>query len=206
MSRAQKFVCVLLAFCAGAGGLVMLLSARGLVLQAGPADSGRILKGLLLAIVLLLALLCNTALARSAKEPARQLFLGLAVTAEGLIVALLLFLLVFLDTGPRYFTLRAPGGQAVVVREESWLLAGFGEFYLPVGPGLLRDTGVGYTADDGFRPFSAGLYELEEGEDCLTVRCHTGSGGLWEQRVIPFCTIAIYKIGAACKRLAAGPP
>lgn len=92
------------------------------------------------------------------------------------VLAVLILTLTIQETEPRYFYFTSPDGALnVIVKEESWLFGGWGSFYEPVSPCLMRKVGD-YGADDGFRPFTAGAYELEWGESALIVRYGFESG------------------------------
>jgi len=183
--RFQRVILILLAVCAGGMALLCLLGGMGFTPVIGQVDSGEIVMLALLLIFLLVLLVWGDgAIVRSTKGWGRGIALTAALAAEGLFLAVLLFFLALGDCGTRYIHLPAPEGRpTLVAREESWLQGGWGSFYWQTRPGWLRDTGVTYITDDGFRPFEHGCYELEWAEDSVTVRFDTSAG--WDSRVVP---------------------
>lgn len=178
----KKVFCVILGVCAG--GTVLLCGIDD-TLVIGQVDSGKIICALLLIAVLTLMVWGDWSIARSTKGWERRIALTTVVTVELLYLAAGLFFLALGDRNPQYVALPAPEGRPVLVaREESWLLGGWGRFYWQKRPWLLRDTGVDYTTDDGFRPFACGCYELDWGEDSVTVRFSTAAG--WDSRELAY--------------------
>lgn len=178
----KKIFCVILSLCFGG---IVLLCWMDYTLVIGTVDSGRMIYGLILIFVLTLIVWIDWAIARSTRGWERVVALTFSVAVEVLFLSTAIFLLALGDRSPRYVVLPAPEGRpTLVAQEESWLLGGWGRFYWQKRPWLLQDTGVTYTTDDGFRPFAHGDYELEWGEDSVTVRFDIAAG--WDSRTVPY--------------------
>lgn len=185
--RFQRVIWTLLAVCAGGMLLLWLIGRMGFLMVIGPVDSEVIAKVLLVIFLLTLMVWGDRVISRSTEGWTKKISLAAARIAEGLFMAMTLFAMLFTYCSPRYTPFPSPDGEAVlVVQEESWLLGGWGRFYWQAGPGLLRDTGVTYSTDDGFRPFEFGAYELEWEEDQVIVHYDYGTGtGFWKTCTVP---------------------
>lgn len=181
----QKVIWTLLAVCAGGAVLLFIIGDMGFVLVVGETDSGDIWAVLILVFLLALIAWGDGAIVKFTKGRVRKGALTIALVLEGLFMGIVLFSLAFGDCNTQYIPFQSPGKDNVlVVAEESWLLGGWGRFYWQVFPGLLRDTGVTYYTDDGFRPFKYGACELEWEKDYVTVRFSTGGMG-WRSCTVP---------------------
>lgn len=185
--RFQRAVWVLLAVCAGGMFLLWMIGRMGFLLVIGPVDSGVIIKVLLVIFLLTLMVWGDKVISRSTEGWTKKISLTAAHVVEGLFMTMTLFAMLFTYCSPRYTLFPSPDGESIlVVQEENWLLAGWGRFYWQVCPGLLRDTGVDYSTDDGFRPFEFEAYELEWEEDQVIIHYNYGNGyGIWKTCIVP---------------------
>lgn len=62
----------------------------------------------------------------------------------------------------------------IVVKEQSYLLAGYGDIYEVTAPGIMTLVGD-YTTDDGYRPFSDSKYYFEWSDDSFILYYYYGS-------------------------------
>lgn len=105
----------------------------------------------------------------------------------GFIVLAVLFvsLLMGFITEPRYYVYHSPNQQdAIVIEEEAFLLAGYGNVYVMENAFFMKQAGD-YTTDDGYRPFMNNDFKLEWGEDEVTVIYGFGSMGEQKEVVVP---------------------
>ena len=63
----------------------------------------------------------------------------------------------------------------IVVKEKSFLLAGYGDIYEVIAPGVMSPIGE-YTTDDGYRPFSDNKFSFEWHKDGCTLTYYYGAG------------------------------
>lgn len=180
--RFQRVIWALLAACAG--GIVLLVLIDGM-LVIGPVDSSDIFGILLLIFLLALLAWGDGAIAAFMRGWERVAALVFVLLVEGLLLLTVLFFSVYFYTNPTYYPIYDPAGEVgLVVRQECWLFKGWGQFYLPAGPCLLRSTGVTYEAKDCW-PFSDGRhYEIEWSEESIVIHYDNGMGE-WETRTVP---------------------
>lgn len=183
--RFQRVIWALLAVCAGGFLLLWVISGRGLMLVLGPVDSSDLFGILLLMLLLVLLVWGDGAIVAFLKGWERVVSLVFVLIVEGLLLLTVLLFSVYFYTNPTYSPIYASDGEVrLVVRQECWLFKGWGQFYLPAGPCLLRRTGVTYEAKDCW-PFSDGRhYEIEWSEESIVIHYDNGMGE-WETRTVP---------------------
>ena len=183
--RFQRVIWALLAVCAGGVFLMCMVSGRGYALVFGQVDDGTIAWTLISIFLLALVIWGDGAIVAFLKGWERAAALVFVLMVEGLLLLTVLFFSVYFYTNPTYSPIYAPDGEVgLVVRQECWLFKGWGQFYLPAGPCLLRRTGVTYEAKDCW-PFSDGRhYEIEWSEESIVIHYDNGMGE-WETRTVP---------------------
>lgn len=68
-----------------------------------------------------------------------------------------------------YHSFTSDDGRVLVVKEQSFLLAGWGDIYVKTAPFVIKHVGD-YISDDGFMPVSADCYEVEWGDEEVIFR------------------------------------
>lgn len=183
--KVHTAILVLLAVCVGGVVLLCLIGGMGYTLVVGQVDSGKMIWALVLIFLLVTMIWADGGIVESTKGWARWVSLAAAVFLEGTILMMILLVAIIFGAGGKYAPLYKPSGEVgLVVREESWFFDSWGEFYLPVGPCLLRGTGVAYSAHDIWPFSSQSSYEMEWGEGSVIIRYNNGMGE-WETRTVP---------------------
>lgn len=187
MRRNMRFLWPILAAVCGCGWmLIQLLGGYDLYLHLGGLNSRRAAGALLFLCLVFLFIWADMALGRSVQTKGGRIGLCFVLLGEAFLLLVLTSWWLFGDCDPRYYTFRSPdGAYTVIVEEESWLLCGWSNFYEPVCPGLMRKLDASLGTDDGYRPFSAGRYQLTWEADQLLVDCDFGSGGVWGTCRVP---------------------
>lgn len=94
-----------------------------------------------------------------------------------LILALYIWIFVIIHDN-KYFTLVSEDSKhKIIVEEQSFLLAGYGNFYEKKHLFFVRKIGS-YITDDGYRPFSDNRYSVEWLDDGAIIKYGFGSGGI----------------------------
>ena len=79
-------------------------------------------------------------------------------------------------TESKYYIFQSPDRQhTLVIEEESFLLAGYGSFYVKENPLFMKRV-QDYTTDDGYRPFQHDDAHIEWHEDHVTIEYGFGTG------------------------------
>ncbi len=86
---------------------------------------------------------------------------ALIVFATGLILLIYTFFYQLSQSDSKYFYFNSPNGvNTLVVEENSWLLAGWSDFYIKKNLLFVKVIDNKITTDDGYRPFTNGDYKL----------------------------------------------
>ncbi|MDU6294859.1 hypothetical protein [Clostridium celatum] len=103
-----------------------------------------------------------------------------------LIIAISMFIYMFLFSGNKYFTFKSPQRtNDLVIEEKSFLLSGISTFYEKKFGVFIKPLDIEINIDDGFRPFSTDSYEINWiDEDTVNVRYNYGNEDVWKSEVI----------------------
>lgn len=104
------------------------------------------------------------------------------------IVMLIIFTFICLFYGfirdSKYYTFHSPlNDHTIIVEEQSFLLAGYGNFYVKENALFMKYVDY-YTTDDGYRPFKFNDYHVKWEKDRATIFYGFGSGDVQKETVI----------------------
>lgn len=171
-----------------AGALKLLEDKWNLTLYLFHMDSRGIASVSVMISVVCLAVFLSMFLWRmKGKGQIHALLYWFVQVSGGFIVLAVLFVCLWVGfiTEPRYYVYHSPNQQdTIVIKEEAFLLAGYGSMYVKENAFFMKRV-EGYSTDDGYRPFQNDDYQLEWGEDEVTVTYGFGSMGIQKEIVIP---------------------
>jgi len=171
-----------------AGALKIVLNNWNLSLYLFNMTSQGIMSVSLAISIVCIAVLLSRYLWRSkTKGQIHAILYWFVQVSGGFIVLAVLFvcLCVGFITEPRYYVYHSPNQQdTIVIKEEAFLLAGYGSIYVKENAFFMKRA-EGYSTDDGYRPFQNDDYQLEWGEDEVTVTYGFGSMGVQKEILIP---------------------
>ena len=171
-----------------AGALKLLEEKWNLTLYLFHMDSQGIMSVSVMISVVCLAVFLSLFLWRmKGKGQIHALLYWFVQVSGGFIVLAVLFVCLWVGfiTEPRYYVYHSPNQQdTIVIKEEAFLLAGYGSIYVKENAFFMKRAGD-YTTDDGYRPFQNDDYQLEWGEDEVTVTYGFGSMGVQKEIDIP---------------------
>ena len=103
-----------------------------------------------------------------------------------LIIAISMFIYMFLFSGNKYFTFKSTQRtNDLVIEEKSFLLSGISTFYEKKFGVFIKPLDIEINIDDGFRPFSTDSYEINWiDEDTVNVRYNYGNEDVWKSEII----------------------
>ncbi len=138
------------------------------------------------AIILFGILIIDTfsSLKKRSKNP--YMIFTIASTFSGIVLSFfaLVILIYGFILGPSYFVFHSPDKQhTIVVEEEAFLLAGFGDIYEKVNAVFMRHKND-YLTDDGYRPFSEKNYRLDWKQNSLTIKYGFDSDSVLRNEIV----------------------
>ncbi|MBD3109308.1 hypothetical protein IEO70_13230 [Bacillus sp. AGMB 02131] len=131
-------------------------------------------------IALIISAICFSALLFSyfSKLKKSKILYALVLMVSGflLVVFILGCLLNGFITESKYYAFQSPDQQqTLVIEEESFLLAGYGSFYMKEYPLFVKRV-QDYSTDDGYRPFQLDDAHIKWHEDNVTIEYGNGLG------------------------------
>lgn len=161
-------VIVLIFYC-----ITAFMKSRQLYLYIFRANSEEIMPILMFAAVVLLI---SGGAAWAYKNIGHKIIVTTCVVILTVVVSAVFLLKLLLAADNAYFEFYSDDREHhIVVKEKSFLLAGYGDIYEVIAPGVMTPIGE-YTTDDGYRPFSDNKYSFEWHKDGCVLTYYFGEG------------------------------
>lgn len=181
MRKSKKITLLASMIFIGLGLIINILKNQfKLVLYIFNSTSSNIASTLyLIGSILLVIFLIQIILPKRKKSQNKHLFNLLMVGIIVIELLLVLYIEIFVIIHDNeYFKLVSEDSKhTIIVEEQSFLLAGYGNFYEKKNFLFVKKIGS-YITDDGYRPFSDNRYSVEWLEDGAKVTYGYGSGGI----------------------------
>lgn len=133
----------------------------------------------LIGSILLTVFLIQIILSKRKKSQNKHLFnlLVIGIIIVELLLALYIWIFVIIQDNKYFKLVSEDSKHTIIVEEQSFLLAGYGNFYEKKNFLFVKKIGS-YLTDDGYRPFSDNRYSVEWLEDGAKITYGFGSGGV----------------------------